>query len=120
MPLTPQQRAREIDRHLARKAAIAAKYSAWRDRILDTEGFGASVIAIIVTCLEVIVVLLAVPDPSISKIAAILLTLGLGFFLIAVIVYALIASKSELIDAGEVRDQEENEEDVLHRVNLEG
>jgi hypothetical protein len=117
---TPEERAREVERHQNRKNAIEAAFRGTLEKVLAGEGFTASIIALILTCLEVIIILLAAPEPVISKITALVLGLGVGFLAVALIVYALIKSREVLIEAWMKHRTDENEEDTLHWANLTG
>lgn len=118
--MSPEERQREIARHQVEKNAISARFKARLSAIMESEGVGAKLIGIIMVCLLEIIILLALPEPLISKLTAILLAVGVGVLSIGAIVMVLLNSRDRLVKAADAMKADEDTEDELHRKNLAG
>lgn len=118
MPLSPADRERL--RHERKKREISNTFAEDAQTKAMDENADEWVVGIIVAMLEALAALLLIPDPTWTKVLAVILAVGVGILGAYVIIRIVRASKNEFIESIRKRNNDENEEDDRHREALAG
>lgn len=113
MPLTPKEK--EKLRYDSAKRKIANEFNVtWRKISLD-EGISGAWLALLEGLIAVVLALLLLPEPAISKAAAALVAAGAGLLGAMAVLWILATSKSDFLASVTKRDGDETTADIRHR-----
>ncbi len=116
MPLTPKEK--EKLRYDKAKRKIANEFSVTWRKISLNEGISGGVLALLEGLIAVILALLLLPEPAISKAAAALIAAGAGLLGAAAALIILATSKDDFLSSVTKRNGDETSADIRHEAIL--